>query len=178
LKFRLFFDASALAATATPHKATSYLLMRGGMAGPVEVSCYASEYALRETLRTLANPDKVTPAGMLAGLKFLGTHLTTGSLVCLVGMPDAEERARWEPFIADKDDAPILADARRAGATLIVSYDKKHVLKVDPQVFATATPEAALQAIELAVAGASQASATTQPQTTEGRSSPPSTPTT
>lgn len=138
--FKLFLDASVLAEANVRGSHLRDLLTVAPFFTRSPVECVTSEYAMRECLRVLQNPRKKRGVGMVHALQIIGRALTTRSLVVNLGFPTSSECAQWEKYVAaDTDDAPILADAVKTGATHLVTMDK-HLLGVPAHVVIAVRP--------------------------------------
>jgi predicted nucleic acid-binding protein len=117
-RIRLFFDASALFATANSSTGGARELLRLAIQGIVLV--LISQEVLEETIRNLERkaPEKVAVFKELLVLLEL-------EVVC---SPTRAEISEAEEYVAQKD-APIIAAVKKSQVDFFVNLDKKHLLE-------------------------------------------------
>lgn len=114
---RIFIDSSVLFSAANSARGHSRDLMLMGANG--EITVFLSEYVLEETQRNLAQLKRPP-------LDELGQILANASIqIVEVNKQAVLDAAAW----INLKDAPILAAAKIARVDLLVSLDKKHILR-------------------------------------------------
>lgn len=117
-KPRVFLDASCWVAAAGSPTGGSAMILKLARAGHLQV--VATKRILQEAERNIR--DKMGKEALLRYYEELGA-----TEIELVDPTTAEEEARWQDLVAEKD-CHVLASAYKAPADVLVTLDKHHIL--------------------------------------------------
>jgi len=116
VKPRVFVDTSVLFAASHSRSGSAHDLVRAAVRR--EVDLWASQYVLDEVTRNLG---RKSPGGLL-----VLESITLAGLLPVLD-PDLERIERIAELI-ERKDAPVIAGALAVGASIVVTYDRRHLL--------------------------------------------------
>lgn len=116
MRARIFVDASVLFAAAYSRSGSAFDLTRAAVRQ--EVDLWVSGYVMGEARRNLSrkSPDD---------LRVLDALTIAGVLPTVDAAPDHVDRVA---LLVERKDAPVIAAAMVAGASIVVTYDRRHLL--------------------------------------------------